>query len=139
VALGVFILEEDMILKFLSVMVENQEKAIAFYTDRLGFTKMADIPMGDQRWLTVISHDGIDGVELVLEPMSFPPSKIYQKALFDAGIPAIALISNDIQADYSRLSKKGVIFHGEPQNMGVIKSVLFEDTCGNLLNLVQPV
>jgi len=127
-----------MQIKFLSVMVKNQEDALRFYTDVLGFVKMADIPVGEFRWLTVISPDGIEGVELVLEPMSFPPAQVYQQALFDAGIPAIALITRDIHADYERLKKSGVVFRGEPQNMGLITTALFEDTCGNLVNLVQP-
>jgi catechol 2,3-dioxygenase-like lactoylglutathione lyase family enzyme len=127
-----------MQLKFLSVPVADQETAMRFYTDVLGFKKMADFPMGDYRWLTVVSPDGIEGVELVLEPLGFPPAKVYQKALFDAGVPAIALISQDIHADYERLTRLGVVFRGEPQEAGPITTVLFEDTCGNLINLVQP-
>ncbi|MGD0707111.1 MAG: VOC family protein [Anaerolineaceae bacterium] len=127
-----------MQLKFLSVPVADQEAALRFYTDVLGFKKMADIPMGEYRWLTVVSPDGIAGVELVLEPLGFPPAKVYQKALFDAGIPAIALISQDIHADYERLKRLGVVFRGEPQKAGPIITALFEDTCGNLINLVQP-
>ena len=127
-----------MQLKFLSVTVKNQDAALHFYTDILGFVKMADIPMGPFRWLTVVSKDGIEGVELVLEPDQFPPAQVYQKALFDAGIPAVALISRDIQAEYRQLKERGVVFRGEPQNMGMISSVLFEDTCGNQINLVQP-
>ena len=128
-----------MKLKFISVMVNDQEAALHFYTEVLGFNKMADIPMGQYRWLTVTSPDGIEGVELVLEPMGFPPARVYQKARFDAGIPATALISNDIYAEYDRLRKLGVIFRSEPQNQGSITTVVFEDTCGNLINLVQPV
>lgn len=127
-----------MQLKFMSLMVSDQESALRFYTDVLGFVKMTDIPMGKYRWLTVVSKDGIEGVELVLEPMEFPPARVYQKALFDAGIPATAFISTDIQAEYKRLKQLGVIFYGEPEKMGIITSVLFEDTCGNLINLVQP-
>lgn len=127
-----------MQIKFISAMVNNQDEALRFYTSVLGFVKMADIPMGEFRWLSVISPEGIEGVELVLEPMSFPAARVYQKALFDAGIPATAFITNDIHADYDRLKKLGVIFRGEPKNMGLITAVLFEDTCGNLINLVQP-
>ena len=94
--------------------------------------------MGHSRWLTVVSPDGVAGVELVLEPLGFPPAKVYQKALFDAGMPAIALISRDIHADYERLTRLGVVFRGEPQEAGLITTVLFKDTCGNLINLVQP-
>jgi catechol 2,3-dioxygenase-like lactoylglutathione lyase family enzyme len=126
-----------MQIKFVSVMVDDQEAALRFYTTILGFEKMADIPMGSFRWLTVTSPDGIAGVELVLEPMGFPPAREYQKALYEAGIPAIALISKDLQADYARLKALGVIFRGEPQNMGMILSARFEDSCGNLVNLVQ--
>lgn len=127
-----------MQLKFVSVMVSDQDAALRFYTDVLGFRKMADIPMGEFRWLTVTSPDGIEGVELVLEPMGFPPARVYQKALFEAGIPATALITKDIRGDYDRLRKRGVVFRGEPKDMGVITAAVFEDTCGNLINLVQP-
>ncbi len=127
-----------MQIKFVSVMVNDQEAALRFYTDVLGFRKMADIPMGDYRWLTVVSPDGVEGIELVLEPLAFPPARVYQSALFDAGIPATALISSDIGTDYARLRDRGVVFHGEPKTMGPITAVTFEDTCGNLINLVQP-
>src|SRR5208283_227221 len=127
-----------MQIKFSSVMVDNQDKALHFYTSILGFKKMADIPMGTFRWLTVTSPEGVKGTELVLEPMNFPPAQVYHKALFDAGIPAAALISSDIFADYRRLKSLGVVFRGEPVSMGPITSALFEDTCGNLINLVQP-
>jgi catechol 2,3-dioxygenase-like lactoylglutathione lyase family enzyme len=125
-------------IKFVSVMVDDQEKALRFYSDVLGFAKMADLPFGPDRWLTVVSPDGVAGVELVLEPMGFPPSRVYQKALFDAGIPATALITRNLQADVRRLAARGVVFRGEPAVMGPITAVLFEDTCGNLINLVQP-
>ena len=127
-----------MQLKFISLMVDDQDRALAFYTSVLGFEKMADIPMGPYRWLTVTSPDGVAGVELVLEPMAFAPARVFQKALFDAGIPATALISKDIAAEVQRLTVRGVKFRGEPKSMGPITAVLFEDTCGNLINLVQP-
>ncbi|MES2104142.1 MAG: VOC family protein [Pseudomonadota bacterium] len=127
-----------MQIKLSSVTVGDQQQALQFYTEVLGFVKMADIPMGPFRWLTVTSPDGVDGVELVLEPMGFPPAQVYQKALFDAGIPATAFISKDIHAEYQRLKDLGVVFRGEPVSMGPITAVLFEDTCGNLINLVQP-
>lgn len=126
-----------MQLKFISLMVSDQAHALDFYTRVLGFEKMADIPMGEFRWLTVTSPDGLAGVELVLEPMAFPPSKVYQKALYDAGIPATAVMTSDIEADVARLSARGVAFRGTPQRMGPITAVIFEDTCGNLINLVQ--
>jgi catechol 2,3-dioxygenase-like lactoylglutathione lyase family enzyme len=127
-----------MQFKFMSVMVEDQEHALQFYTSVLGFQKMADIPMGSFRWLTVTSPDGIEGVELVLEPINFEPARIYQKALFEAGIPAMAFITTNINAEIARLKAKGVIFRDEPREMGPVTSVVFEDVCGNLINLVQP-
>lgn len=120
-----------------SIVVEDQSRALEFYTKVIGFEVKNDIPMGDFRWLTVISPEGVAGVELVLEPAAFPPAKTYQKALFDAGIPATAFISSDIAAEYDRLKALGVKFRGEPQSMGPVTSVAFEDTCGNLINLVQ--
>ena len=127
-----------MQLKFVSIMVDDQERALAFYTSVLGFDKMADIPMGEYRWLTVTSRDGIACVELVLEPLGFAPARVYQRALFEAGIPATALITSDIDGEVQRLKARGVSFRGEPKRMGPITSVIFEDTCGNLINLVQP-
>jgi len=121
-----------------SVMVDDQEKALKFYTEKLGFVKKTDMPIGDYRWLTVTSPEGPDGVELVLEPMAFPPASEYQKALYTAGIPLTAFITNDIAGEYKRLKARGVNFRSSPQTMGAITSVLFEDTCGNLINLVQP-
>jgi hypothetical protein len=93
---------------------------------------------GDYRWLAVVSPDGIDGVELVLESLAFPPAKVYQKARFEAGMPAAALTTKNIKADYDRLTKIGVKFRGEPRNNGPTTSAVFEDTCSNLIHLVQP-
>jgi catechol 2,3-dioxygenase-like lactoylglutathione lyase family enzyme len=129
-----------MQIRISSVMVDDQEKALKFYTEMLGFRKMADIPMGPEyRWITVVAPEGIEGVELALEPLGFPPSKDYQRALFEAGIPITAFISSDLQGEYKRLKERGVVFRGEPENMGPIDAVMFEDTCGNLVHLVQPV
>lgn len=127
-----------MQIKFSSVNVKDQDAALRFYTEVLGFKKMADIPMGPYRWLTVVSPEGVEGAELVLEPMAFPPAQVYQQALFDAGIPALALITHDIGAEVARLKEKGVAFRGDPVQMGPIIAVVFEDGCGNLINLVQP-
>lgn len=121
-----------------SLLVEDQDRALAFYTKVIGFEKKHDIPMGTFRWLTVCSPEGAAGVELVLEPMAFPPARTYQNALFEAGIPATAFITKDISAEYLRLKERSVRFRGEPKNMGPITTVVFEDTCGNLINLVQP-
>ena len=127
-----------MQIRLASVMVDNQENALRFYTAVLGFVKNKDIPMGPFRWLTVSSPEGAEGVELVLEPMGFVPAQTYQKALFAAGIPATAFLTKDIQSEYGRLKALGVSFRDEPKSMGSILAVLFEDTCGNLINLVQP-
>ena len=121
-----------------SIMVEDQDRALRFYTEVVGFEKKHDIPMGQFRWLTVTSPKGAAGVELVLEPLGFPPARVYQKALFEAGIPATAFITRDVNAEFQRLNAHGVKFRGQPRKMGPITAVLFEDTCGNLINLVQP-
>ena len=127
-----------MQIKFASVMVEDQERALQFYTDVLGFMKVEDLPAGDYRWLTVTSPDGVTGVELVLEPTAFPPAQEYQKALYDAGIPATAFVTSDIHREFERLKSAGVKFRGEPADMGSVTAVMFEDACGNLIQLVQP-
>ena len=128
-----------MQIRLASIMVENQDTALRFYTAKLGFVKCKDIPMGPTfRWLTVTSPEGAEGVELVLEPMGFPSAQTFQKALFAAGISATAFFTSDIASEFSRLKSLGVVFRGEPKSMGPITSVIFEDTCGNLINLVQP-
>ena len=127
-----------MEIRLASITVDDQEKALRFYVDKLGFVKDNDIPMVEFRWLTVSAPEGAAGVELVLEPLAFPPAVTYQRALYEAGIPATAFITRDIHAEYARLSALGVIFRGEPASMGPITACMFEDTCGNLINLVQP-
>ncbi len=127
-----------MRINLTSVMVDDQEKALQFYTGKLGFIKMADMPVGEYRWLTVRSPEGPQEVELVLEPVGFPQAREFQKALYEAGTPWTAFRTDDIDKEYQQLKGRGVIFRGEPQVMGPIKAVLFEDTCGNLINLVQP-
>jgi catechol 2,3-dioxygenase-like lactoylglutathione lyase family enzyme len=125
-------------IKFTSVPVQDQAHALDFYTKVVGFEKASDLPAGGYRWLTVTSPDGVEGVELLLEPLGFAPARDYQKALYDAGMPATAFTTTDIEADYERLRAAGVVFRGSPVNAGPVKTVLFEDTCGNLINLVQP-
>jgi catechol 2,3-dioxygenase-like lactoylglutathione lyase family enzyme len=127
-----------MQLKFISLMVKDQALALEFYTQVLGFQKMADIPLGEYRWLTVCSPDGLEGVELVLEPLAFEPARVYQAALFEAGIPATAFITKDIATECRRLQSLGVRFRSEPTAMGPVTAAIFEDTCGNLINLVEP-
>src|SRR4051812_43503962 len=102
-----------------SVMVQDQAKALAFYTEVLGFIKKEDIPMGEHRWLTVVSPEGGD-VELLLEPMGFEPAKVFQKQLFDAGIPAISFGVDDLQKEYEKLQGLGVEFAMKPTNMGAV-------------------
>ena len=121
------------------ILVENQDQAMEFYVGKLGFEKKSDVPMGPFRWLTVSVPDGAEGMEIFFEPTTFPPAKAYQKARFDAGIPIFAFTSTDVQAEYNRLKQLGVVFRSEPKNLGPIISAVFEDTCGNLIHLVQPV
>jgi catechol 2,3-dioxygenase-like lactoylglutathione lyase family enzyme len=127
-----------MQIKIASITVDDQTKALHFYTTVLGFTKQTDITNGPYRWLTVSSPDGVAGAELLLEAAGFPPAGIYQKARFEAGIPAAAFFTRDIAAEFQRLKSLGVRFRGEPAKMGPVTAVVFEDTCGNLINLVQP-
>jgi len=120
-----------------SVMVDDQEKALKFYTEVLGFVKKNDIPLGEDRWLTVVSPEGPDDVELLLEPMGFPPARTYQKALFEAGIPLTSFAVDDIQKEYERMEKLGVAFKSAPTKMGPVTIAVFEDTCGNLIQMAQ--
>jgi catechol 2,3-dioxygenase-like lactoylglutathione lyase family enzyme len=118
-------------------VVNDQAKALKFYTEILGFVKKVDVPIGEDRWLTVVSPEGPDDIELVLEPAGFPPAKTYQKALFDAGIPWTALAVDDIQKEYERLEKQGVVFKSKPTQMGPVTIAVFEDACGNLIQIYQ--
>jgi catechol 2,3-dioxygenase-like lactoylglutathione lyase family enzyme len=117
-----------------SVLVDDQEKALKFYTEKLGFVLKTDIPVGEYRWLTVTSPEGAEGVELVLEPLGFSPARDFQQALYSAGIPITAFISTDIVKEYQQLQERG--FFRATTDRDII-SVLFEDTCGNLVNLVR--
>jgi len=119
------------------IKVDDQDKALSFYTTVIGFEKGQDILVGGVRWLTVTAPEGAKGVELVLEP-NFPPSDAAQKLLYDAGFPAAVLTTRDIAADFLRLKGLGVSFRGEPETIGPVTTVFFEDTCGNLIALVQP-
>ena len=120
-----------------SVIVDDQDKALKFYTEVLGFVKKNDIPVGEARWLTVVSPEGPDDVELLLEPMGFPPARTYQKALFEAGIPLTSFAADDIQKEYERMKKLGVVFKTAPTKMGPVTIAVFEDTCGNLIQMAQ--
>ena len=120
-----------------SVPVQDQKKALEFYTKVLGFIKKTDVPTGEYRWLTVVSSDNPDGTELLLEPMGFNPAKVYQKALFDAGIPYTSFAVDNIQKEYERLKVLGVRFIQQPTKMGPVTIAMFDDTCGNLIQIAQ--
>ena len=120
-----------------SVFVEDQDKALAFYTEVLGFEKRHDIPLGEARWLTVAGAAGPHGVELLLEPNGLPIAKTYQQGLYEAGIPATTFASDDIHADFTRLRERGVVFRFEPAPAGSAIAAVFDDTCGNWIGLHQ--
>jgi len=126
-----------MKIKLTSVTVTNQDKALDFYTRILGFLKKRDIPMGEHKWLTVVSDSEPDGVELVLEPLGFAPAVEYQAALFKAGIPVTAFNVDDIEAEYQRLLGLGVEFNMKPTKMGPTILAVFNDTCGNNIQIYQ--
>ncbi len=126
-----------MKIKLSSVLVDDQDKALKFYTEVLGFVKKEDIPLGEARWLTVVSPQAPDEVELLLEPNSNPAAKAYQRALFEQGIPLTAFSVDDIQSEYERIKKLGVVFRSEPENVGTATVAVFDDTCGNLIQLYQ--
>ncbi len=119
------------------VFVDDQEKALKFYTEVLGFVKKADIPVGEFRWLTVVSPDDQDGTEFLLEPNANPVAEQYQKGIFEQGIPATSLGVDDVQAEYERLTELGVVFKVEPTDYGHYKIASFDDTCGNLIQIQQ--
>ena len=126
-----------MKIRLTSVLVDDQDKALKFYTEVLGFVKKKEIPMGEYRWLTIVSKEEPDGVEVVLEPMGFAPAKVYQRALHDAGIPLTAFNVDNIQSEYERLEKLGVKFSMGPTQMGPATLAVFDDTCGNNIQLIQ--
>ena len=118
-----------------SVLVDDQDKALAFYTDVLGFRKKTDIPLGDHRWLTVVSPEAPDGVELVLEPDEHPAARPFKAALVDDGIPFTSFGVDDVQREYERLRRLRVHFTQEPTAMGPVTTAVFDDTCGNLIQI----
>ena len=120
-----------------SVFVNDQAAALAFYTDVLGFAKKTDIPTGEYRWLTVTSPEAPDGVELLLEPNVTPVAQTYQTALHEAGIAAAMFGVDDIEAETARLKGEGVEFTMEPTDIGGPIMAVFDDTCGNLIQIVQ--
>jgi catechol 2,3-dioxygenase-like lactoylglutathione lyase family enzyme len=126
-----------MKIKLCSVFVDDQQKALTFYTGTLGFLKSHDIPVGEFRWLTVKSPEGGE-TELSLEPNANPAAKTFQEAIFKQGIPATAFEVDDIEGEFRRLSDLGVVFTSDPTNAGPVTLAVFADTCGNLIQIYQP-
>ena len=124
-----------MQIKLNNVFVNDQEEALKFYTQKLGFVKKHDIPMGEFKWLTVVSPEGPDDIELLLEPMGFPFAKTYQTELFKAGIPIASFFVEDIQAEYEKLKGLGVEFKYKPTKMGDATTAVLNDTCGNYIQI----
>lgn len=120
-----------------SVLVDDQEKALRFYTDVLGFVKKHDIPMGQHRWLTVVSPGNESGVELVLEPDQHPAAGPFKRALVEDGIPFTSFGVDDVRAEYDRLQSTGVRFTQPPVEMGPVTTAVLDDTCGNLIQIAQ--
>ncbi|MGM0840197.1 MAG: VOC family protein [Bacillota bacterium] len=120
-----------------SIFVQDQDKALAFYTEKLDFVKKHDVPTGAHRWITLVSADEQDGTELLLEPNEHPAAKEYQEKLFADGIPVTMFGVSDIRKEYERLVEKGVTFTMEPTAMGDITIAVFDDTCGNLIQMIQ--
>ena len=131
------ILVINMKINLTSVFVENQEEALKFYVEKLGFLKKTDFPLGKDRWLTVVSPESPHATELLLEPNSNPIAKNYQQGLFAQGIPAMSLESIDIQEEYRILVSRGVIFRQKPTDYKGVLIEIFDDTCGNLIQIHQ--
>jgi catechol 2,3-dioxygenase-like lactoylglutathione lyase family enzyme len=120
-----------------SVLVDDQEKALKFYTEVLGFVKKTDIPLGEARWLTVVSPEEPDGTELLLEPDGHPAAKPFKEALVDDGIPFTSFAVDDAKAEYERLLAIGVRFTQEPLKMDSVTTAVLDDTCGNLIQIAS--
>ncbi len=125
-----------MRINLTSVFVDDQQAALAFYTDVLGFTKRREIPLGDDYWLTVVSPESPEGPELLLEPTGHPAVKPYREALVHDGIPLAQFAVDDVYAEHARLSEAGVVFTQPPMDIGAAVMAVFDDTCGNLIQLV---
>ena len=118
-----------------SVLVDDQDKALRFYTEVLGFVKKTEVPLGEHRWLTVVSPDQPDGTELVLEPSDHPAVRPFKDALVDDGIPFTSFAVDDVGAEYERLTALGVRFTQPPTDMGPVTTAVLDDTCGNLIQI----
>jgi catechol 2,3-dioxygenase-like lactoylglutathione lyase family enzyme len=126
-----------MRINLTSVLVDDQDKALRFYTDVLGFAKKADLPLGEYRWLTVVSPDDPDGTELLLEPDRHPAAKAFKEALIGDGIPYTSFAVDDVAAEAARLEQLGVRFTQGPVEMGPVTTAVFDDTCGNLIQIAR--
>jgi catechol 2,3-dioxygenase-like lactoylglutathione lyase family enzyme len=124
-----------MRINLTSVLVDDQAKALAFYTDVLGFVTKNDIPLGEHRWLTVVSPESPDGTELLLEPDAHPAARPFKAALVEDGIPFASFAVDDVRAEHERLRARGVAFIQEPTEMGPVTTAVFDDTCGNLIQI----
>jgi glyoxylase I family protein len=131
-------MEEFMRIKLTSIMVDDQDKALRFYTEVLGFQKKREFPVGQYKWLTVVSPEAPDEVELTLEPNANPAAKTFQQAMFSQGIPLAAFQVNGMQKEYERLKSLGVVFTVEPTMAGPVTIAVLSDTCGNLIQLYEP-
>ncbi|WP_405058761.1 VOC family protein [Kribbella sp. NBC_01505] len=127
-----------MRINMVSVFVDDQRAALAFYTDVLGFTKKHDIPLGEASWLTVVSPEAPDGAELLLEPAGHPAVKPYRDALVEDGIPLVQFAVDDVEAEHARLTGLGVVFTQPPTDAGTVMMAVLDDTCGNLVQIVSP-
>ena len=128
-----------MQIKLTSIMVDDQDRALKFYTDVLGFQKKYEIPVGAYRWITLVSPEGHDDVELALEPNANPAAKTFQEAMFAQSIPLAAFEVADMEKEHARLKGQGVVFTQGPVTAGPVIIAVFSDTCGNLIQLYQPV
>ncbi|MCG7318610.1 VOC family protein [Brevibacillus laterosporus] len=126
-----------MKIKLTSIFVNDQDKALTFYTEVLGFVKKRELPAGNFKWLTVVSPEGPDDIELLLEPLGHPVAKTFQKEMFEAGIPVTAFAVEDIHKEYERMIGLGVVFKTKPIDMNETSIAVFNDTCGNLIQLFQ--
>jgi catechol 2,3-dioxygenase-like lactoylglutathione lyase family enzyme len=126
-----------MRINLASVLVDDQDRALRFYTDVLGFTEKTNVPVGQHRWLTVVSPEDPDGVELLLEPGDHPAVEPFKRALVDDGIPFTSFAVKDVRAEYERLRGLGVTFTQEPADMGPVITAVLDDTCGNLIQITQ--
>jgi catechol 2,3-dioxygenase-like lactoylglutathione lyase family enzyme len=130
-------MEDRMKIVVTSVLVDDQEQALRFYTEVLGFEKKEDIPLGEARWLTVVSPQDRDGTELLLEPDGHPAAKPFKAALVEDGIPFTSFAVDDVRAEFERMEKLGVTFTQPPMDMGPVRTAVFDDTCGNLIQMAE--